>query len=279
MKIKIQSIRPIITVLIILLLLTSLVFLLNMIIQTKILFEAVDNEDYNLAEKAIKNGANINAREHWTDFPNFFFTNHTILTKACKSGNYDIVMLLIKHGVDVNKKDNYRDLTPIEITIDSAKNSRFLIANMLIEAGADIKKASPAGLFSSAIVVYDGDTSETKKEGYDFFLYLIEQGITPKYEAKNLNPLTAAAQGHNYNVVKYFIENKLYDVNSIDPTGNTALTIASRKGYSEIVTLLLDCGADHSIKDASQKTAYDHAVENSHKDIIAILSNHANNLN
>lgn len=55
--------------------------------------------------------------------------------------------------------------------------------------------------------------------------------------------------------------------------GVTALTIAAERGYTEVVGLLLDAGADKNYK-TSGGTALDLAVRNNHKDVAELIRRH-----
>ena len=46
---------------------------------------------------------------------------------------------------------------------------------------------------------------------------------------------------------------------------------ASSRGYAEIVSMLVEAGANINMKDKYGKTALDYASERGHKDIVSIL--------
>ena len=70
---------------------------------------------------------------------------------------------------------------------------------------------------------------------------------------------------------KNLIEENYFDVDSKDSAGNTALIVATKNNETQIIQLLLQLGADKSIKDAEGKTAYDYAVELELVDFLEIL--------
>jgi ankyrin repeat protein len=65
------------------------------------------------------------------------------------------------------------------------------------------------------------------------------------------------------------------DVNAKQRGGSTALTIASAKGRSDIVRLLLAAKADVSAADDGGKTASMLAVENGHAEVARLLTSAA----
>ena len=73
-------------------------------------------------------------------------------------------------------------------------------------------------------------------------------------------------------IVKLLLEQEYCTVNDTS-VGITALMFAARDSTPEMVKLLLDYGADKSIKSTDGKTAYDYAVQFNNKDIIALLEN------
>lgn len=66
------------------------------------------------------------------------------------------------------------------------------------------------------------------------------------------------------------MEDKEY-INYQDSLGYTALMYASMNGHMEIVKLLLENGADTSIKNNDGKTALILAFENNHIDIVDLI--------
>ncbi|KAF2790699.1 ankyrin, partial [Melanomma pulvis-pyrius CBS 109.77] len=44
-------------------------------------------------------------------------------------------------------------------------------------------------------------------------------------------------------------------IDSADCTGRTPLIIAAKNGHNDLVELLLKCGADHTLRDSSGRTA------------------------
>jgi ankyrin repeat protein len=65
--------------------------------------------------------------------------------------------------------------------------------------------------------------------------------------------------------------NTSWAVNAKQPGGNTPLTIASSKGRSDIVRLLLAAKADVSAADDNGKTALMLALENNHAEVAELL--------
>ncbi len=71
--------------------------------------------------------------------------------------------------------------------------------------------------------------------------------------------LVAAVNNNDLGLAKNLIENGA-DVNQTDSSGNSLLIVSSANGYSEIVNLLLDSGANVHAVDSSMKATALHAA-------------------
>jgi ankyrin repeat protein len=61
------------------------------------------------------------------------------------------------------------------------------------------------------------------------------------------------------------------DVNAADNSGQTALMLASKEGYSGIVQMLLDKKADANAKDKNGRTALMLASQGGHEEVKKLL--------
>lgn len=239
----------------------------------RLLFYAIERNDFSAAELAVNMGAWLNTRKYILDFLHIADTNPTPLIAACKRGNHEIVKLLVECGVDVNKKDNYTKQCPLLAALHGNKANRFSLGMYLIEHGADIhseqRTSSP---IAETILVLDEDSPDTVQEGFALFQYLIEHGVGLSIPMSHENALTYAAHYNNPLVIQYLIDNQYYDVNSYDNNQNTALIVAAKEDNVATVRLLLSFGADPSMRDINGMTAYDHAVENQFTNIASLLT-------
>lgn len=67
------------------------------------------------------------------------------------------------------------------------------------------------------------------------------------------------------------INNYQLSIDKINENGQTPLMMGAKNNAMDTVKLLLEHGADKSIKDNNGKTAYDLAVENGNMDIAELL--------
>ena len=235
------------------------------------LFIAIDNNDLDAVKIAIEKGADVNAYRHPFLYKELGTTNPTPLILACKKGNEDIVKFLVESGADINKKDKFTGQTPLLATFHGAKQNRFKLAKYLIDNGADIYISQPTStVIHNCIYISKNDNEYIKDEGFSLFKYLIDKDI--ELEIGPENALTYAAHYNNLNVVKYLIDNKYYDVDSIDSNGNTALIVATQYGRIEIVEFLLEKNANKRIANFEGKIAYDYALEKKLEYLTIILS-------
>jgi len=152
--------------------------------------------------------------------------------KAIERKNLGYVEQWIAFEADVNFKDQYGQ-TPLEIAIDS---NDINIIKLLIEKGADINFVRPPGftyLMTVIRKIRSGDTDEVP-------MLLIEKGATLD------NQITAGG----------FL-------------GYTALMFAAEHNLINVVKLLLEKGANKTLKNAKGKTALDLASTNEMRDLLA----------
>ena len=84
--------------------------------------------------------------------------------------------------------------------------------------------------------------------------------------------LGLAASTGSVEVMQALLANAWVDVNAKQRGGNTPLTIASAKGRSDIVRLLLAAKADVSAQDNDGKTALMLALQNDHAELAKLLT-------
>ena len=82
--------------------------------------------------------------------------------------------------------------------------------------------------------------------------------------------LVEASHAGSTDIVSLLLD-KGADVNAQDADGYTALSIASRNGHTEVVKLLLDKGADVNVQDADGDTALIWASRNGHTEVVKLL--------
>lgn len=185
---------------------------------------------------------------------------------AVHSGNINSVEEYIKMGINVDIQD---DMKRTALMIAMYKND-MKIAKLLIDNDANVN-------------IQDQKFNTP-------FLYAAEKGniniiklIYKKADVKNVlniygaNALTLACEKGNLETVKFLLENTDISINHINNLSRTALLEVTVFGkdtinYVEIVKLLLQYGADKSIKDKKGHDALYYARERKLNNIEKLLT-------
>lgn len=174
---------------------------------------------------------------------------------------------LIARGADIETRGE-QGRTPL---IAATKNRAGAAARVLVDAGADVNAKDA---IQDSAYLYAG------AEGIDDILDLTlrhgaDLGSVNRFGGTALIP--ASERGH-VDTVQRLIEAGV-DVDHVNNLGWTALLEAVVYGdgsdrYQQVVTALLDGGADPSIKDGNGRTALDNAETRGQTAIVAILDQH-----
>ena len=113
--------------------------------RTKLLFEAVKNDDVEWVKLLINHGAYVNARVG---------NSETILMYAISK---DVADVLIKSGADVNAKDNQGKTA----LMHAAYGNRADVTELLIKSGANVKAKDNLG---KTALMYARDTGSRRKD-------------------------------------------------------------------------------------------------------------------
>ena len=173
----------------------------------KELFDAINNDNKEQVEAALKEGADINTQQ-----PKYPY--ETPLTLATTLGHIDIVKLLLENGADVNKYD--KEYTPLLKAVaprpEPFKPEHIDIAKLLLENGAEVNAKNK--------INYDNPTP------------LIEVVRAPLMRNKYKKIL-----------VELLLNNGA-DINAHTYTGMSPLMFAVSFENEELINLLLKNGAD-----------------------------------
>ena len=157
------------------------------------------------------------------------------LLLAASNGHHAICKLIINQGVDINLHDNLGG-TALRYAV---RNGHIECCKQLLDAGADINHVDIAGLSILCCAIAVGNL--------DVFELLIERGALLTGKNTDATPLITAVQRANANIVQRLIELKV-DLNE-NRSGETALRAACFCGSIEVVTALLEAGANPNIPD------------------------------
>ena len=195
---------------------------------------------------------------------------NTPLHIACQSGQFAIADVLIEAGADIDAT-NKRGMTPIRSAIYSMKIE---IAKLLLDRGAKTDDTHPmlGSLVSQAFAT-------TCQRGGDPALVemLIAHGISfdgGQIDALGMSPLDWATQFGNVAMARLALEHGA-DVNLVSQRlGRPPLVGAVSKGNGELAEMFLEHGADVSVTDQSGNTPVFYAVEQGRTSIVEKLLSH-----
>ena len=184
----------------------------------------------------IKNGGDVNARDYGDKTP---------LITASKNHNINLVTFLIENGANMDLQD-IDGKTALHYAVDLCG-----ILGCLIRNGADVNTRTK----------YDNCTPlmiASKKGLLNVVTFLIVHGA--KVDQQDKNGKTALHHAvHSRDVLSCLIKNGA-DVNACTNDNCTPLMRASKKGLVNVVTLLIEHGANVELQDENGKTALHHAV-------------------
>lgn len=195
---------------------------------------------------------------------NFDMDENTPLMWACDNKRKKLACEFINRGANVNAQNKYGH-TPLMFT---CHNNNYEMAMTLIKAGANINTRNKYGRTAIFWTRY--------KDQLSLALKLIELGAyTNIRDDENNTPLIWACEFLNQKLALKILEHEV-DVNVMDKMNYTALynICSGTEPFPEIVSKLLEMGADPNIRTIRGLSPLDLACRNNHKQIIAKLIMH-----
>lgn len=195
------------------------------------------------------------------------------LVDACHTGNVEIVEILVSNGADVNLGARF---TPLGYTYFLKPKNWYAISVYLLENGAtldyeshnthenvltDIVSSRPGS-------IKDKEGVENDTEVATAFYHALEYCDHSKINWMRV--LQHSVSNDRIEIVQFLLDEGYCDVNDTS-VGMTALMFGARDSTPEMVQLLLEYGADKSIKSFDGETAYDIAIRKERTDVIPIL--------
>ena len=181
----------------------------------------------------------------------------TPLHRAVKAVDEKEVHTLVKMGLDINAMDK-EGKTPLHY---AASIGRYSLVKYLVEHGASVYIKDS---LRKTPLVYAIEKNHIK-----VIIYLSKKANKEEAPYK-INGLFDSAKRGDMNAMAYFLE--YHDINTLNEDGKTALHIACEAGQYEIVSYLLDSGADMTILDDDGREAINYAKLSGYKKIIILIS-------
>ncbi len=237
---------------------------------------------YEIAEYLISKGANLNSRNDWQNTP---------LHNAAQKGYNDIITLLLDNGAVINAKGTIGNTALCFAT----ENNLTETVGLLLKKGSQVDATNDFGQTPLLMASWSGDTrligllienganvNTTDMEGSTALLNLAYGGYAEGIQlVLNAGANVNKADNDGNTALHNAVMNKKPEVVQIllgrmeninlqeNRLGNTPLHIAALNGDLKSTELLLNSGAKADIKNFSQKTAFDYAVQYGNVDIVA----------
>lgn len=225
------------------------------------LFRAIERDHPEAVELLLENGAKVNQDNK---------KGKTPLHAAVAARRNGIVRMLLSHRADPNIGD-LRGFTPLMYPTLSLEMLRFFV-----QSGANVNAMTASG---KTVLMCHSTPYQTAREcdlcTYDLRLsvpeviaridFLLECGADPGAHDANGNSAAMLSTG-NYEVAVHLLKRSGLPVNEANLDGETMLIRAVKSKNLDLVRYLVRHKAKKSIRDASGKTALDHAWDIQNRD-------------
>jgi len=221
------------------------------------LFSAADGDCIELATELLDDGASVDARDRFGARP---------LSHAARFGHLEMVDLLLAHGAPIDA----RNLVGATALYFAAEGGHTSVVQHLIERGADVNLTGRSGVSPVAAAAYAGNDSVVEA--------LLARGADERApDETGKPPIVYAAAGARIEIVKRLLARNV-DINTRYPNGLTLLMWASGPDEKapearamQVVSYLLDAGANLDDCDDRGRTALMIAAEGGHAEIAGLL--------
>ncbi len=226
-----------------------------------IVYQALYNEDLELAKELIKNGVNVNAVTE---------DGEQAIHEASWQGWNDIIILLVNNGADINALvDNgfYKGSSPLHFACEYGRTDTIML---LLDLGADITVRNS---YKQTLLHHVGITGQ-----YGVAKLLLKKGLNVNsIDNIGATPLLYAALYENKSVENLFKKHNgqlVIDESAKDYTTNkTTIHLVAEMGDKNLAERLLNSGMDINVRDSNGLTPLHYAIIYNQTDIAQILIN------
>ena len=176
------------------------------------------------------------------------FDGNTPLISATMKGHLKIVKYLLAHQqVDIDSQDD-NGFSPLML---ASEMNHTEVVKFLVQKGANIELKRMDGSHAAYFAAQEGNLN--------IFEFLIQNApaVVDMKGYIGRTPLGGAALNGHLNLVRYLISQPNVNIDSQQNGGWTPLMLATYNNQEKVVQILLQKGADKSIKDNFGKTALD----------------------
>lgn len=174
---------------------------------------------------------------------------------AAKKNRLGAIRSLLQRGFDVNAAEPERGETALMLAL--REKSMDVFAFLLSRGELDLEQKARNGDTALMIAAWTGNLPAVKA--------LVEKGA--QVNKPGWAPLHYAAGSGNLDVIRYLLEEHAY-IDAESPNRTTPLMMAAWLGHIHAVKLLLDEGADASLRNDKGMDVVDFARDGEHPDIV-----------
>lgn len=196
----------------------------------------------------LEKGANVQSRG----------TNgNTALFFAAQNENSGLVRLLLQQGANPNSENDYEQ-TPL---IAASWNGNPEVVKMLVNNGAEVNQITPSGNSVLHNLAANGNIESMQM--------VLDKGANANVvNDESYLPLHNAVINQHPEAVFMLLKHTDQIGKQEVHFGNTPLHIAALNGDQKSVAILIEAGADASIKNFSGETALDYAIKYGNTDVV-----------
>lgn len=194
----------------------------------------------------------------------------SVLHKAVYSGNPDVVDFLLKQGALVDLQSPSNGNTPLHDAIYFKSGNDLRVVRVLLTYHPNLFIRNRAGLtpVDSAKLLRDDATTQ-----------LLEDEINVRYTARGRD-LMSAVKANKITRVRWILQKPKVNLEEADEQGFTPLLWSAREGFTAIVKLLLEKGANPNHLDQwMQANAGHKAAFWGHAEVMELLIQHGLDIN
>jgi len=185
-------------------------------------------------------------------------------SRAFRRNTEQCIDLLLRNGADPN-------LGWRSAFLRAALGRRLHLVEAMLKAGADINQRYEKGetaLFLALLAPGPGQPVDDRCA-----LALLKAGADSSLSHESgAMPIHLAADSNYVGALQDLLERRPQDIDAKTNTGITPLMMAATEGRAEAVSLLLEFGADRTLRNDEGLTAKDIAIKNGHSELIPILT-------
>lgn len=248
---------------------------------------AIGNEDDELTELMIKNGADVNY--NWY-YPDFYDTVSPLLLAIIKNIKSNIVLMLVKRGAIVQNTNGWGQQDALMRCISSGDSEKFFTIVKYATSPFDIRASYDTG--NNLLSIYTGYPKSEKHLNsiLEIDKYLIENNVS--MQTSSLSALSVAISCGNMHLVRLLI-NSGADINHISSNINAPIISAiAYDGHfsknkpchdliakpTEALELLLELEANQDIYHQSGCSLLGYAIQLKANESVKVLLDHGSNL-